>query len=232
MFQNLINRVSAQIWMSTSHYRRNSSQECLDYCATTLLLQERQSAWCERTGQWRVNHYRCLWGDGDVNPKPCDTLINHSADRNKHTLFRRQPNKTAFSASKQSLQRVKSPARARREDVLSAGGADFRRARRFRLRARMRSAAVCAPTALDRRSAGEEMGGKRQKLRRSTTKRRGKHHQKLPHSVHSHSSNAPGVFSQKATPVGETRLCWSTATAATGTDELKHRRERDVYVDT
>lgn len=94
------------------------------------------------------------------------------------------------------------PERAQRgergEDVLSAGGADFRRARRFRLR---------APTALDRRPAGEEMGCKRQKLRRWKTKRRGKHHQKLPHSVHSHSSNASGVFSQKATPVGETRLC-------------------------
>ncbi|XDV21401.1 hypothetical protein PO909_026501 [Leuciscus waleckii] len=56
------------------------------------------------------------------------------------------------------------------------------------------------------------MGCKRQKLRRWTTKRRGKHHQKLSNSVHGHSSNASGVFSQKATPVGETRLCWSTAT--------------------
>lgn len=96
--------------------------------------------------------------------------------------------------------------------MLSAGGgADFRRARRLRV-SRARSAAVCAPTALDRRPAGEEMGCKRQKLRRWTTKRRGKHHQKLPNSVHGHSSNAPGVFGQKATPVGETRLCWSTAT--------------------
>ncbi len=94
-----------------AHYRRNSSQACLVNCATTLLLQERQSAWCERTGQWRVNHYRCLWGDGDVNPKPCDTLINHSADRNKHTLFHRQPNKTAFSASKQRLQRERAERR-------------------------------------------------------------------------------------------------------------------------
>lgn len=108
--------------------------------------------------------------------------------------------------------------------MLSAGGADFRRARRLRVRARMRSAAVCAPTALDRRPAGEEMGCKRQKLRRWATKRRGKHHQKLPNSVHSHSSNASGVFSQKATPVGETRACWSTAT---GKDDLKYRRVYD-----